>query len=178
MYDLDKIVIIGNWEYGDKNFLNTVVLVTKGLKVVSLLYIADNGFIGNKKEFKKELRGELFEDQYDSDLIIKTKEVYNGEEAVEKMSKFISSNYNEDTLLYFFEPKDSTFDKLRKKLESIDGGIYLSEYHDIFNDGTSIEKNIYDIMKEQGIKVDLMMKDSYISKAYFLSTLIEKLLSR
>lgn len=179
MYDLTKIVILGNWNYKDKQGLQTVVMKTDGLKIDSILYLCDSNTIGgDKKTIKEEIKSELYEDQYDDSLKIKVKEVINGEHAVLTIADFIDKQWTEDTLLYFYDAGDNVFEKLEKALLDKNGKIYLNDYYDIFVDGHDIEKDIITIMKEQGLKTENMYKDSQISFAYFLSALIEKMMSK
>lgn len=179
MYDLKKIIIYGNWEYSDKEGLQTIIMQTDGLKIISLLYLCDKNTIGeDKKELKNEIKTELYDDQYDDDLKIKIKEVLNGEHAVIEIAKFINKRWEDDTLLYYYNANDRVYNKLEKELKNNNGEIYLSDYHDIFMDGHNIDKDIITIMKEQGLKTENMIKDSQISFAYFLSALVEKILSK
>ena len=181
MYDLKKIVIVGTWDLKDKECLQTIALKTNGLKTESLLFISDIGICPtkeDKKTLKKELKEELYYDQYDDDLVIKVKEAANGKHAVQILGDFIAKNWDEDTLVYIFEPGDNVFEQLEKELMNKDGHIYLTDYYNLFLDGHDIDKDIYTIMKEQGLKTENLIKDSQISLAYFLSVLIEKILSK
>ena len=179
MYDLSKIIIIGRWELSDKEGLQTVVMKTDGLKVENILYLCDVGTTGgDKKSVKDELKCELYSDQYDDDLSIKVKEAMNGVHAVDEISKFIDKVWTDDTLLYYYGADESVFNRLEKELKNRNGRIYMSDYHDIFIDGRNIEKDIKVIMKEQGLKTENMIADSQISFVYFLSALVEKILSK
>lgn len=179
MYDLEKIVIVGNFHFSDREGLNTIVMKTDGLKVESVLCLCDMGTTsGDPTDVQNDILSELYSDQYDDDLKIKVKEVINGEDAVIRISDFISKYWNENTLLYYYDPTDKVFDKLHKELEKKNGHIYLTDFYDLFNDGHNIDKDIYDIMKEQGLKTENLIKDSQVSLAYFLSALVEKILSK
>ena len=179
MYDLKKILIIGKWKPEDKSCLQTIVMKTDGLKVESILYLCDNNSTaGDKKSVKKELKKELYADQYDDDLAIKVKEVINGEHAIIEIAKFINKQWSDDILLYYYDSEDSTYIKLEKELMNTNSNIYLNDYHDIFVDRKNIDKDILTIMKEQGLKTENMIKDSQISFTYFLSALVEKMLSK
>lgn len=179
MYDLQKIIIVGDFHFSDKEGLETVVMKTDGLKVESVLYLCDHGATaGNDTEIKNDVLSELYSDQYDDDLKIKIKEVINGEDAVMRIADFVNKAWNEDTLLYYYDASDKVFSRLTKELEKRNGRIYLVDFYDLFLDGHEIEKNIFDIMKDQGLKTENLIKDSKISLAYFLSALVEKILSK
>lgn len=179
MYDLNKIIVIGDFQLDDREGLQSIVMKTDGLKVESVLYLCDMGTTsGDDTEVREEILSELYSDQYDDDLEIFITEVLNGEDAYIHIGDFINSNWNEDMLVYYYEPNNRVFDKLTKYLEKKNGHIYLTDYHDLFNDGHNIEKNIYDIMKEQGLKIENLIKDSQISLVYFLGALVEKVLSK
>lgn len=180
MYDLEKIIIVGNFHFSDKEGLYTTVMKTNGLKIESVLYLCDKGATsGDDTIIKNDILSELYSDQYDDDLEIEVKEVINGEDTVINISDFVNDIWNEDTLLYYYGPTDDdVFNKLFKELEKRDGRIYIVDYYDLFNDGHNIEKNIYDIMKDQGLHTENLIKDSQISLAYFLSALVEKILSK
>jgi hypothetical protein len=179
MYDLRKIVIIGNYDSDQQIGLQTTAMLTDGLRVESLLYLDDVNSMIDKEEIKESLKSELYDDQYDNDtLTIKIKEVINGEHAINKLSKFISKHWNSDTLIYYYLPTDKCFEMLEKNLREKNVNIFISKYHDLFIDNINIEKDIYTIMKEQGLKTENMYKDSQISLAYFLSCLVEKIMSK
>ena len=179
MYDLEKIIVLSNWDIEDREALQTVVMKTHGLKIENILYLCDmNATGGDKKKVKKELKDELYLDQYDDDLKIKIKEVVNGEHAVIEIAKFIDKIWNPDTLLFFYDDNQSVFEKLEKELLSKNGSIYLSDYYDIFTEKREIEKDIFTIMEEQGLKMNNLIKESQLSFIYFLSALVEKILSK
>lgn len=179
MYDLKKIIILGDFNYSDKEGLETVVMKTDGLKIESILYLCDTGATsGDSSIIKEEVKSELYADQYDDDLKIKVKEVFNGEDAVNRIAKFVDKNWDDDQLLYYYKSTDKVFSKLTKELEKKNGKIYLVDYYDLFSDGKNIEKDIYEIMKDQGLIMENLIKDSKISLAYFLSALVEKILSK
>ena len=179
MYDLQKIIVIGDFQLSDKEGLETVVMKTDGLKVESLLYLCDHGSTaGDDTDIKNDVLSELYSDQYDDDLKVKIKEVINGDDAVIRIADFINKVWNEDTLLYYYDADDRVFNRLTKELEKQNGHIYLVDFYDLFIDGHNIEKDIFNIMKEQGLKVENLIKDSKISLAYFLSALVEKVLSK
>lgn len=179
MYDLEKIIVLSNWDLEDREALQTVVMKTHGLKIENILYLCDiNATGGDKKKVKKELKDELYLDQYDDDLTIKVKEVVNGEHAVIEIAKFINKIWNPDTLLFFYDDNQSVFEKLEKELLSKNGSIYLSDYYDIFTEKREIEKDIFTIMEEQGLKMNNLIKESQLSFIYFLSALVEKILSK
>lgn len=180
MYDLEKIIIIGDFNYRDKENLYTTVMKTNGLKIESVLYLCDMGTITtDDTEVKNEIISELYEDQYDlDDLKIKVKEVFNGEDAIMKIGNFINKIWNEDTLVYFYNAQDEVFERLEKYLEKKNGRIYLTDYYDLFTNYDSDEKNIYTIMEEQGLKTENLYKDSQVQLVYFLGALVEKLLSK
>lgn len=179
MYDLEKIIVLSNWDLEDREALQTVVMKTHGLKIENILYLCDiNATGGDKKKVKKELKDELYLDQYDDDLKIKVKEVVNGEHAVIEIAKFIDKIWNSDTLLFFYDDNQSVFEKLDKELLSKNGSIYLSDYYDIFTEKREIEKDIFTIMEEQGLKMNNLIKESQLSFIYFLSALVEKILSK
>ena len=179
MYDLEKIIILGNWKLKDKENLQTIVMKTHGLKVENILYLCDiNSTAGDKKSIKKELKEELYSDMYDDDLKIKIREVLNGEHAITEIAKFIDNLWTDDILLYYYDPDDKVYETLEKLLMNTNGAIYLNDYHDLFIDGKNIEKDIITIMKEQGLKTENMIKDSQISFVYFLSALVEKMHSK
>ena len=177
MYELKKIVIIGNYDLEDDSDLKTVALETSGLCVNSLLYIGDRGSCIDKKATKAELKDELYSDQYDEDsLKIYVKEAYNGEDAVDILLKYIEKKWDKDTLVYYYNPNDEIMDCLCEKSPSIDCRLHIEDYYDIF--GGKPAKDIYTIMEENGLNLKNLLKDSYISLAYFLSTLVEVMLSR
>ena len=170
MYNLNKMIILksGNSFYA---------MITHGLKVISILYIQQSK-ISNKEDIKNDLRSELYSDQYGDDLKIKVKESLNIEDSIIKLCKYISKNWEYDMQIYFYNPEAEFMEKIKDSLLNIDGSIYVFEYHDIFVDKYSIDKDIFTIMKENGLKTENMIKDSQISFIYFLSALVEVLLSR
>ena len=179
MYDLRKIIILGSWGIDDRESLTTVVMQTNGLKIENILYLCDKGTIGNdKKVIKSEIKSELYDDMYDDDLKIKVTEVLCGEHAIELIAKFIDKIWTNDTLLYYYEADNKVYNKLEKELRDRNVKIYLSDYYDILMDGHNIEKDLSTIMKEQGLKTENLIKDSQISFVYFLSALVETILSK
>lgn len=179
MYDLNKIIIIGDYTPNQQEELQTIVMVTDGLRVDSLLYLDDINSLVEKGTVREQLKSELYSDQYDEDnLKIKVKEVINGEHAMNKVSKFINKYWTPDTLVYYYRPNEQCFNILNKNLLNIDSRIYLCKYHDIFIDKNNIEKPIYEIMKDEGLKTQNLIQDSIVSLAYFLSCLVEKILSK
>lgn len=179
MYDLNKIIIIGDYHLDDEEGLETVVMKTDGMKILDLLYINDRGFINDdKSSIEKELKSELYDDMYDDDLNIRIKEAYDGKDALNKVASFIDDIWDKDSLLYFYNAKSKCFNYLVKELEKYNGRIYLANYYDIFVEGQDMEKPITEIMKEQGLRVENMLENSTISFMYFLHGLVEKMINR
>ncbi len=179
MYSLKKIIIMGNYDLEDKQGLETVVMQTEGMKIVSLLYINDVGSISDKKELVNEIKGELYSDQYDEDdLKIKVKQAISGEDCMCKIASHIAKRWDEDTLVYFYEPNEACYDYLENKLNNTNIDIYLENYYEIFTDGKNTENDIYKIMENNTLKVENLIKDNKISMVYFLSGLVEKLFSK
>lgn len=177
MYDLKKIIILGNYDLEDTDCLKTIALQTSGLRVDSMLYINDRGSCYDKELVKSELKDELYSDQYDDDsLEIKVKEAYNGENACDILLKYISKRWDKNTIVYFYNPNDEQLDYLCDHSSNIDSRLHICDYYELFNGKPS--KDIYAIMEENGLNLKNMLKDSYISLAYFLSTLVEVMLSR
>lgn len=177
MYDLNKIIIIGDYKLKDKSGLETVVMKTDGMKVLNLLYLNDRGSI-DVDETPDELKAELYDDMYDDDLEIKVSEVYDGRDALKTVATFIDDIWDQESLLYYYNSNNDTFSFLADELEKYNGKIYLSDYHDIFVDGRDIEKPITEIMSDQGLNVQNMLEDSTISFIYFLHGLVEKMINR
>lgn len=180
MYDIHKIIIIGNYDMDDRQGLETVVMETDGMRINSMLYINDIGSIPDKKALKNELKSELYSDMYDEDnLKIKCKEAINGMDAMNKISEFISKKYTENTLLYFYEPDSACYDYLEQQLLNTDGRIYMSTFDDLIeNIGTENHRDIYEIMKINNLKTENLIKENKVSMIYFLHALVEKLLSK
>ena len=180
MYNLDKIIIMGNYDLEDQIGIETVVMKTKGLKIESILYLNSSGSIGeNKKDLKNEIIGELYADQYDEDdLKIKIKECINGEDCMCKIRNFIIKKWNPDTLIYYYEPDEDCYEYLKNELLKENKDIFIQEFHDIFIDGKNTDNDIYEIMKINNLKVENLIKENKISMIYFLSALVEKLLSK
>lgn len=180
MYSLKKIIIMtNNYNLSDQELLETVVMVTEGMRIRSLLYINDINSIGSeKKDLKKEIKSELYDDMYDEDeLKIKLKEAINGEDAICKVRKFIEKYWDEDTLIYFYEPNIDCYNYLEKLLKNDDVRIYLQNYKDLFS-VEEINNDIYNIMKINGLKTENLIKDNKISMIYFLNGLVEVLLNK
>lgn len=177
MYDLRKIIIMGNFHLKDQTEIEAVVMQTDGMKIEKLLYLNRVGIIGgDKKSLKDSIKSELYSDSYDDDLQIKIKECINGEDAICKISKFITKNWDENTMVYFYEPTDECFDYLKNRLMNINNAIYLEDYMSIFGD--NIDNDIYTIMEINNLKTQNLIKDNKISMVYFLGGLIEKLFSK
>ena len=110
-----KIIIYANYKPKDKDNLQTVVMRTEGLRVTHLLYLDKANTVKNdKKAVKNELRSELFDDMYDpNDLVIKAKEIANGEHGAIRIANFITKIYDkkkkedpyceDDLILYYGE---------------------------------------------------------------------------
>lgn len=178
MYDLDKIIIIGDYSLNDNQCLETVVMHTDGMKILDLLYINDKNSISNEDDMKNELISELYDDMYDDDLNIVIYEAFNGRDALSKTASFIDDIYNKNSLLYYYNAHDENYDFLNSELMKYNGRIYLEEYFNIFKEGKAINKSIVDIMTEQGLKTEAMLKDSTLSFIYFLHALIEKMINK
>lgn len=179
MYDLHKLIIMGKYDLLDTQCLETVVLETDGMRINSILYLNDIGSLSDKDEIKTEIKSELYSDMYDEDnLKIKIKECINGEDCMNKVSKFIHKRWNSDTLLYFYDPDNGCYEKLETLLKNLDGSIYLEDYHNIFNDKKDTDNDIYTIMKNNNMKTENLIKENKISMVYFLSGLVEKLFSK
>ena len=176
MYDLNKIIIMGDYDLSDEDELETVVMKTIGMKVTDLLYINKKNFIYD--ELKDELKSELYDDMYDDTLKIKTSDAYNGEDALTQVATFIDDVWDPDSLLYYYNASEENIDFLKDELKKYNGRIYLDEYYNIFTDGKDIDKDIIDIMKEQGLNTSNMLKDSSISFIYFLHGLVEKMINK
>lgn len=177
MYDLKKIVILGNFNQADTYDLKVYIMKTNGLRIDKLTYLADKGSFGeDEDEIIEELKSELYDDQYDENTKIKVKEVYDGKDAINKIVKFIAKNYEEDMLVYYYEPDKEVFSKICKKLEDVDSHIYIQEYSSLF--GNQSDKNIYELMEYEGLKMENLIKDSQVSFIYYLSALVEQFMSR
>ena len=161
MYDLRKIIILGSWGIDDRESLTTVVMQTNGLKIENILYLCDKGTIGNdKKLIKSEIQSELYDDMYDDDLKIKVKEVLCGEHAIELIAKFIDKIWTNDTLLYYYEANNKVYNKLEKELRNRNVEIYLSDYYDIFIDGSVNDGDISDYLSTETIRQKI--RDNYL----------------
>ena len=178
MYDLHKIIIMGKYDLEDRDYIETVAMVTDGMRIDSILYLNTIGSMPEKDKIREEIKSELYADMYDEDnLSIKVKECINGMDCMNKLAKFISKKYNHDTLLYFYEPDDGCYEYLKKSLLDINKDIYIDEYSSIFLDKNT-DNDIYTIMKINNMKTENLIKDNKISMVYFLSGLIEKLYSK
>ena len=177
MFNMKKIIIIGNYDLEDKDGLKTIAMQTTGLRVDSMLYINDQGSCPDKKLVKNELREELYSDQYDEDsLKISVKEAFNGNDAAKILLEYLKKKWDKDTVIYYYEPHDDFFEYITDKSNEIDCRVHICDYYDIFNGKPS--KDIYTIMEENNLNIKNMLKDSYVSLAYFLSALVELMLSR
>ena len=179
MYNLKKIIIMGKYDLTDTRGLETIVMQTEGMRIVSLLYLNDTGSIPDKKSLISEIMGELYADQFDKDDIkIKVKEVINGEDCMCKIAAFLEKRWDSDTLVYFYDADDDCYDYLNNLLINTNNDIYLTDYHDMFIDKKDTDNDIYDIMKNNNLKIENLIKDNKISMVYFLSGLVEKLFSK
>lgn len=176
MYDLNKIIILGDYNLSDTDELETVVMKTIGMKITDLLYINKKNFIYNS--LKNELKSELYDDMYDDTLNIILSDAYNGEDALKQVSRFIDDIWDPDSLLYYYDSSEKNIDFLKNELKKYNGKIYLDDYYNIFTEGRDIDKDIIDIMKEQGLNTRNMLKDSSISFIYFLHALLEKMINK
>lgn len=179
MYDLRKIIIMGNYNLDEQIEIETVVMQTQGMKIENLLYINKVGTIsGEKKKLKDEIMSELYDNMYDDDLTIKVKESISGEDAMCKVAKFINKIWDNDTIVYFYDPSLECFDYLKKRLLEYNKDIVMDDYSAIFSDGKDTVNDIYTIMKNNNLKIENLIKDNKISMAYFLHGLVEKLFSK
>lgn len=180
MYDIHKIIIMGNFDLEDQSGIECVVMETVGMRINSILYINETNSIPDKKALKEELKSELYADMYDEDsLKIKVKEVINGADAMNKVSEYLLKRYTEDTILYFYDSNDDCYDYLENQLYQLDGKIYLSKYEDLIdNYGEEGYNDIYTIMKINNMKVENLIKENKLSMIYFLHGLVERLLSK
>lgn len=178
MYDLNKIIIIADYYLEDKEGLETVVMKTLGMKVTDLLYINDKGSMITYEEDRKDIVDQLYSDMYDDDLNVVISEAYNGEDAHKQIATFVDDVWDPDSLLYYYDPSEENFDFLVDELRQYNGNIYLDEYHNIFVEGKEIKKDLLEIMKEQGLAIENMLKDSAISYIYFLHALVEKIINK
>lgn len=177
--DVNKIIILSECELWWSDTLKTVAIHMDGMKTESILYLNDINSIHDEEELQSELMSELYDDCYDEDDIeIVCKEVYNGKHAMLELADYIYDNWSSETMILFYTPKEDAFNELKEKLNERDGDMYLMEYHELLKDKYDTERNIYDIMKFMGIKVENMIKDSYISKGYFLGALVDRFYSR
>lgn len=178
MYDLNKIIIIADYDLEDKEGLETVVMKTDGMKVTDLLYINDSGSVLIDDSCRKEIIDELYSDMYDDDLNVKVSEAYDGTDALKQTAAFIDDIWDPDSLLYYYDSSNENFNFLKDELKNYNGKIYLDEYYNIFIEGKDIEKPIKDIMKDQGIAIENMLEDSAVNYIYFLHALVEKVINR
>lgn len=180
MYDIHKIVIMGNFNPDDRQGIESVVMVTDGMRIESILYVNELDSIPDKKALKEELKSELYSDMYDEETLkIKTKEAINGLDAINKISEFILKRYTPDTLLYFYNPNEDCYNYLENKLYESDSSIYLSKYEDLIdNYGEEGYNDIYKIMEINNMKIENLIKENKLSMIYFLHGLIERLLSK
>ena len=180
MYDIHKIIIMGNFNLEDKQGIESVVMVTDGMRIESILYINELDSMPDKKALKEELKSELYSDMYDEDsLKIKTKEAINGLDAMNKIADYILKKYTDDTLLYFYDSDEECYNYLEGRLYELDGKIYLSKYEDLIdNYGKEGYNDIYKIMEINNMKVQNLIKENKLSMIYFLHGLIERLLSK
>lgn len=179
MYDLKKIIVMGKYDLQDTQGLETVVMVTEGMRITSLLYINDVGTVSEKADLIKELKGELYADQYDEDeLKIKVKQAINGEDAICKVGAYILKKWDPDTLVYFYDADNGCYDYLENYLYNENGDIFLEDYYDIFTDKHDTDNDIYTIMENNNLKVQNLIKENKLSMVYFLSGLVEKLFSK
>ena len=177
MYDIRKIIILGNFNKNDQSGIETVAMQTDGLKIENILYINSSGIIGDsKKDLKNEIREELYADQYDDDLKIKIKEAINGEDCMYKLCDWIIKKWNSNTLIYYYNPNDECYDILYNELKNYDSSIYIENYNKVFDSSSDID--IYEMMQRNGLKVENLIQDNNISMVYFLSALVEKLYSK
>ena len=170
MYDLTKIIVL---KY--TNDPELIIMRTEGMKITDIYYSSNKGYYNDEEEMKKEIKSELYDDMYDDDLNIILEETLNGELDTDSICSFIDDIWNPDTLLYTYG-FDNT--ELSIEMSNYNGKIYVSDYFDIFMNGNNIEKDIVDIMKEQGLDTSVMLKDSKISFMYFLHALVEKIISK
>ena len=161
MYDLKKIIIMGTYGLDDRQGLETVVMQTEGMKIISLLYINDTGSISDKKDLVKELKNELYADQYnEDDLKIKVKQAINGEDCMCKIASYVEKHWDENTLVYFYDANENCYNYLDKLLMNSNVDIYLEDYCDIFTHKKDMENNIYTIMENNNLKTENLIKIS------------------
>lgn len=180
MYDIHKIIIMGNFNPEDRQGIESVVMVTDGMRIESILYVNELDSMPDKKALKAELKSELYSDMYDEETLkIKTKEAINGLDAINKIADFILKRYTPDTLLYFYNANEDCYNYLENKLYESDGSIYLSKYEDLIdNYGEEGYNDIYKIMEINNMKVENLIKENKLSMIYFLHGLVERLLSK
>lgn len=178
MYNLHKIIIMGNFRPDDQQGLETVVMETYGMKILRVLYINDINSLRDKGSIKNEIISSLYADSYNpDDLKIKLYEAINGIDAMDRVIKFIVKRWDPDTITYYYDPDDDCYDYIENQLRNIDSSIYIDEYENIY-DGKDTKKDIYEIMAANNLKLDNLIKDDKISMIYFLSGLVEKLFSK
>ena len=180
MYDIHKIIIMGNFDLEDRQGIEAVVMETDGMRIESILYVNEIDSMPDKKALKEELKSELYSDMYDEDsLKIKVKEALNGMDVINKISNYLLKRYTDDTLLYFYNSNEDCYNYLEQKLYETDGKIYLSKYEDLIdNYGEEGYNDIYTIMKTNNMKVENLIKENKLSMIYFLHGLVERLLSK
>ena len=176
---LHKAIILADWHPSDKERLQTVVMETRGMKVCSVLYIDDAGSIKSDKDtVKANLKSELYSDMYDDDLKIKVKEAFDGKDAIKYIVKYLDKIWDEELQVYFYRPDEDTYELLQKKIEETNGRIYMDDYHSIFSDKRDIAKDIKEIMRDEGLKMENLIDDSQLSFVYYLTALVERLNTR
>ena len=98
------MVIMGNWDSGETQNLETVLLETDstdefdGLRVVSVMYGDSYGHIhGSPRDIKTEIMNQLYDDMYDpEELVISCKEASNGKEMADRLCEYIADREDDE----------------------------------------------------------------------------------